>query len=165
MDARLSQLKDIHLPQPIALWPIAPAWLAVYFLCIIFLAYLVYAGYKAQRKKYIVHFALAKLNELEKLMAENPKLNGALEISTLLRRTALHYYPRENIAGLTGQAWLSFLNQSGNMSAFNGEEGKLLTEAPYRKNELTDLTPLFSSAKTWLIAISKKKGLRGVSSC
>lgn len=158
MNPELQQLKDIHLPHAIRMWPIAPGWLILLAVSLFALGYAVYVWYKAKRKKYTVKFALAKLSKLEQLLLENPeKINVAAEVSTLLRRTALYYFPREDIAGLTGGDWLTFLNRSGETLAFSQEIGCLLTDAPYQKESTADLTPLFTLVRAWLITISKKK--------
>lgn len=158
MNADLQQLKDIHLPPPINTWPIAPGWIGLLVLVFALLSYLLYLWHKANKRKYTVKFALAKLEKLQHSMTENPKnINIAAEISILLRRTALHYFRREEIAGLSGKHWLHFLNRSGDTTKFTEETGTLLTDAPYRKDSTPDLTPLFTLARAWLINISKKK--------
>jgi hypothetical protein len=158
MNPDLQQLKDIHLPKAVTTWPIAPGWIILSILLFCIVCYTGYRWYSQRRKKYTAHFALAKLNKLRALMVENPeKINIAAEISILLRRTALHYFQRDEIAGLSGKEWLCFLNRSGDTTHFTSETGYLLTDAPYQKNTLADLTPLFSLAQTWLKTISKNK--------
>lgn len=158
MNPALQQLKDIHLPQAVHMWPMAPGWLVLYVLLIATVLYAIYFWYQSKRKKYTVKFALAKLDKLEQLLAKNPeKINIAAEISTLLRRTALYYFRREEIASLTGKQWLDFLNRSGETTHFTQETKRLLTDAPYQKEVSNDLTPLFTLARAWLMTISKKK--------
>lgn len=157
MDNELQQLKDIHLPQAISWWPLAPGWFVLLAVLCGLLIYLFYLFYQKTKQKYVVKYALTKLKRLAK---EDPSdRNLAAEISTLIRRTALHYFNRTEIAGLTGQAWLEFLNRSGNTQQFTTAAGYLLIDAPYRKNNPSDLAPLFAIAETWLVTISKKKTL------
>lgn len=158
MNKELAKLKDIHLPQPINMWALAPGWilLAIILMCLISVG--VYFWYKAQQKKSTIKFALAYLTKLQSIMIDNPNnINIAAEISTLIRRTALHYFPREQIAGLTGDDWLHFLNDSSENAVFTADIANLLTEVPYQKNNIHDLTPLFDVTKNWLISINKKK--------
>ncbi len=35
----------------------------------------------------------------------------AIELSALLKRASLSYFPRSEVASLTGEAWIQFLNQ------------------------------------------------------
>lgn len=168
MNTELQQLKDIHLPPAINMWPIAPGWIILFALllsAIIFFfqrklsAWLAFYFLRNKKKK-AVKFALKKLGQLKSLMAKNPDdIHIAAEISTLIRRTALSYFHREEIAGLSGNEWLNFLNRSGNTDQFTQETGRLLIDAPYRKNITTDLAPLFVLTENWLITISKKKSI------
>ena len=158
MNTTLEQLKDIHLPGAIPQWPTAPGWITLYILLLVLICYLLRVWYKRQYKKITVKFALSKLKKLKDLMVENPdQLNIAAEISTLIRRTALHYFHREEIAGLSGNDWLDFLNRSGNTTQFTGEVGRLLIDGPYRQNNTSDLTPLYTLTHAWLVTISKMK--------
>jgi hypothetical protein len=56
----------------------------------------------------------------------------AAAVSALLRRLALARYPRERVAGLSGDAWLDFLDRSGGGGGFRSGVGRALTELPYR---------------------------------
>lgn len=156
MNADLEQLRDIHLPNAIPMWPIAPGWIMIFAILLGLISYLMYVAYQRKQKKITVKYALSKLNMLKHLMIENPNnINIAAEISTLIRRTALHYFHREEIAGLSGNDWLAFLNRSGNTTQFTGETGNLLIDGPYRQNNAADLTSLFVVTKAWLATISK----------
>lgn len=155
MDIELQHLKDIHLPQPIHMLPTAPGWIIVYLIIFLLFSWTLYFLYKLMRNRHTVKFALTKLNKLQQQMQENPNINVAAEISTLLRRTALYYFPREDIAGLSGKQWLEFLNRSGKTMNFTQNDGCLLTDAPYQKNNITDSTTLFVLTREWLKVISK----------
>lgn len=150
MDAELQKLKDIHLPPIIPMWSLIVGCI---ILCLVILGW-VYIWRQQRKKKYTVKFALL---QLKKLQAEDPsESNIAAEISQLIRRTALHYFNRNEIAGLSGTAWLNFLNTSGNTTQFTESVGQLLIEAPYRKSYTTDLAPLFTLTEKWLMTMSKK---------
>lgn len=160
MNAELQQLKDIHLPPALTSWLIAPGWLMLLIIFLSLIVYLCYRWVKQQRKRYVVKFALSKLNDLRTLMAANPdNINIAAELSILIRRTALYYFDRKNIAGLIGIEWLNFLNQTGHTSEFTTSIGHMLLDAPYRKPQVVDLAPLFVLTQTWLHALSKKNPL------
>ena len=45
-------------------------------------------------------------------------------ISTVLKRTALAAWPREQVAALTGAAWLAFLDRTGRTTAFTDGAGR-----------------------------------------
>jgi hypothetical protein len=157
MNPNLQQLKDIHLPHAFnKLWPLAPGWIILCILVLMSFCGFLYVYYRKRRKKQIVRFILKKLYALEQLSLENTKgVNIAAEVASLLRRTALHYFPREQIAGISGKAWLDFLNQSGQTTKFTQDVGLLLVDIPYRKNYTSDLSPLFALAKVWVLSVSK----------
>lgn len=157
MNPTLQQLKDIHLPHAICMWPIAPGWIILYFAALGLLIYLLYYYYRKRKQRYIVNYALRQLNQLKELKQNNnnpQNINIAAELSTLIRRTALYYFNRNVIAGLSGQNWLQFLNESGRTTQFTADAGQLLIEAPYRKNQDADLTTLFTLTENWLLAIA-----------
>lgn len=158
MDADLQQLKDIHLPPEIHSWPTAPGWIILVLLSSCLLIYLIYIGFNHHKRKKTVKFAIEKLKQLKNIANDNTEnMNIAIEISTLIRRTALYYFNRNDIAGLTGNAWLEFLNQSGNTRQFTDGIGRLLIDAPYSKHVNTDLASLFDLTQAWLSSISTAK--------
>lgn len=78
------------------------------------------------------------------------------QISTLLRRTAVSIFPREEVAGLTGKAWLDFLDMSSGGAGFTQGEGRVLLDAPYRKNKQANIDALLSLCDDWLKTVSRK---------
>ncbi len=158
MDQELLKLKDIHLPHAIVTWPTAPGWISLYVLLLASILFFSIWWYLRYKRRYTVKHALARLNKLKELNKHNPdNINIALEISTLIRRTALHYFKRNDIAGLSGTAWLAFLNRSGDTDHFTGETGRLLLDAPYRQHYSANIDPLFTSTRSWLNAIASQK--------
>lgn len=156
LNPNLQQLKDIHLPPPIHMWPIAPGWIIVYLLVLFVVGYSVYAWYRRRNDQRTINYALRQLDQLQTLITHNPHhINIAAEVSILIRRTALHYFKRDSIAGLAGKEWLTFLNESGCTTQFTSTTGQFLIDAPYRKNNKTDIEPLFALTKNWLMIIAK----------
>ena len=78
----------------------------------------------------------AALRELATLRAQLPagldRRNFAAALSVLLRRLALTRFPRERVAGLSGAAWLAFLDATGGGGAFARGPGLVLAELPYQ---------------------------------
>ena len=158
MNPALQQLKDIHLPQGISMWPTAPGWIVLYLILFACVLLFIYYRYQQKKRSYTADYALRQLIQLKKLMLHNPNhIHIAAEISTLIRRTALHYFNRKTIAGLSGQNWLQFLNNSGRTTGFNSDVGQVLINAPYSKHDNSDLTPLFLLTEKWLTEIAHVK--------
>jgi hypothetical protein len=80
--------------------------------------------------------ALRQLEESRSAYAYhgNPVTLGA-EISELLRRTMLAYAPRAEVAGLTGEAWLEWLDRDLDQPLFREGAGRSLLDLPYRNPE------------------------------
>lgn len=149
--APLAQLKDIHLPDAIGWWPLAPGWYAIITLSIVLILVLATYAYRQHR------YALAKKQALLLLARyqddyekEHNTATSSAQISELLRRVALVYYPRTEVASLHGDAWVQFLNQTSKSVDFNGVRA-LLLDAPFKASDNNiDLNPLFTHAKLWI---------------
>jgi len=146
----LAQLRDIHLPEPVSWWPLAPGWLLVFFslIILIFLGiYLLHRHYKNNRPK---RQALKLLSQYYQQYKENNNTHRtSARLSELLRRVALAYYPRDRVAGLQGEEWIEFLNNTVKDINFN-EVKELLLEHPYQHETQTSLEPLFSYVNAWI---------------
>lgn len=144
----LSQLKDIQLPAPVAPALIAPGWIAL-GVVVLWVSMMILWGYLQYRKKPKV-VALKMIKMLEKKYYQNPQSDTIIpELSEILRRVALCYYPREQVAGLTGRAWLEFLDKTCQTSNFV-QVGEILTSGPYEKSPSYDCQALFQSVYEWV---------------
>ncbi len=131
--AQALNLRDIHLPGAPGLWPLAPGW---WLLAGVSLALLAWAGFVGWRHYRLRRAHKLVLDELDCIMADlvqqrSPALLANL--STLLRRLALLRFSRERVAGLTGDAWLHFLDASGQTTGFCSGPGRMLVTGPYQR--------------------------------
>lgn len=103
----LAQLKDIHLPEQIHNYPIAPGWWILLFIITTTIIYFFVKWLKAYR------FAKAKRQAI-KLLAEidDAEENQNNDIMNLLKWAALQYFPRVQVAPLFGQQLQHFLTES-----------------------------------------------------
>lgn len=146
----LSQLRDIHLPTPVGWWPLAPGWyvlgltvLLVFILSVYFLGRR-YLNGRPRRE------ALRLLDSYQK--TSEKQVSSALmagRLSELLKRVALAYFPRETVASLQGEAWISFLNETGKGLDFTAVKKELI-ELPYQSATEADLQCLFRVARAWI---------------
>ncbi|MFT4060599.1 MAG: DUF4381 domain-containing protein [Legionella sp.] len=146
----LAQLKDIHLPESVSFWPLAPGWYMVMTLILLLLFYLMYQVHQRHRHALAKKKALALLDTYQQRYEQehNVAITSAY-ISELLRRVALVYFPREQVASLHGEAWLQFLQQTGKGSDFNSVR-EMLLDAPFKNDPTMNLEPLFQQAKLWI---------------
>ncbi|MFI4919262.1 MAG: DUF4381 domain-containing protein [Legionellales bacterium] len=146
----LAQLKDIHLPGPVSWWPLAPGWYVLLILALLLCLGLAGFFYKKGRHARPKKQALALLARYQQdyEREHNTQLTSA-RISQLLRRVALVYFPREQVAGLHGDAWVNFLNQTSNGLDFKPVQAMLL-EAPFQAVTTVSLKPLLTRAALWI---------------
>lgn len=147
----LAQLKDIHLPEAIGWWPLAPGWYVLIVLICLLITWLGYQAYRHARYARPKKQALILLATYQQCYAQEQNAPEACaRISELLRRVALVYYPRKDVASLHGDAWLHFLNQTSKGLDFNTVR-ELLLDVPFKAaNTVPDLAPLFAHAKLWI---------------
>lgn len=146
----LAQLKDIHLPATVGWWPLAPGWyvvLILFFLLLGFITFVCYRRYlNARAKKQALALLQSYVHQYEK--DRNTQL-ASTRISELLRRVALVYFPREQVASIHGQEWINFLNKTSKGVDFEAVKTMLL-DSPFKPNEQINLNPLITQATLWI---------------
>lgn len=156
----LAQLRDIHLPEPIGWWPLAPGWYLLLFLVIFCIAIIVLYSWRRYKNSVSKRQGLRLLNTYYSQYQndQNSQLASA-RVSEILKRVALVYFPRAKVASLNGADWIQFLNETGKGIDFNPIRYELL-ELPYSssqpgKTTLEKIDVLFESAKHWIKQRSK----------
>jgi hypothetical protein len=146
------QLRDIHLPAMPSVWPPAPGW---WMLAALLLALLAWVGIVALRRHRIRQARQRILDEIARLEAQLVPGNTTTVLSglsVLLRRHALLRYPHDNVAGLTGVAWLRFLDVSSASTGFSEGPGRVLVTGPYQRDlpQDFDATGLLILVRQWV---------------
>ncbi len=156
-------LRDLHLPDPISWWPLAPGWWLLLTFLLLLVVVLLGTRYLIKRGR-LKRVALAELNHIEQRYQANDEDSQQLiqALSVLFRRLALTRYPRLEIASLTGEQWLAQLDvalikttQSG---SFSSGIGRVLIEAPYNPNCTVDMPALLGLARVWIQQAAKQRG-------
>lgn len=143
----LQHLRDIHLPPPVSCWPLAPGWFALITLIIMLIGIATWLYYRQRRRFQWQRIALKELQSLEIAWQQQTSI---IELATLLKRVALARFKREDVAGLTGEAWLQFLDRTGKTKAFTEGVGRLLLTAPYQAKTPTETIELLQLVKRWI---------------
>ena len=126
-------LRDLHLPDAIAWWPLAPGWWGVIALLTILAGWLLWRAWRRWQFHAPRRYALRALARAEAgFLDHGNAVRLAREVSTLLRRGMLAYAPRHEVAGLTGESWLAWLDQDMPVPFFHTDGGRSLLELPYR---------------------------------
>lgn len=99
----LAALHDIHLPDPIGLWPPAPGWWVV---LLVAAAFVLWQALRVRaRRRSPDRIALDILDELHaRFEADGNSVALATGLSRLLRRISLARFDRRESAGLHGEA-------------------------------------------------------------
>lgn len=122
----MERLAEPPEPPPISMLPQTQGWLWLGLVVGLLLAWLAWRLVGRWRANAYRREALAALNR----SGDDPVV-----IAQVLRRTALAAWPRRDVAGLTGAAWLQFLDQTGGKGRFAQEGGSDLIRAPYAPNQ------------------------------
>lgn len=150
-------LRDIHLPDAVSLWPPAPGWWLVVVLLII-LALLLPRLIRYLKQPRPNKLALAEFNEIKKQFHEQQNHQQlARDLSALLRRIGLSYFPRAQVASLTGDNWQQQLNQLNPQQPLAEDLFHSLSAAAYQPAPELDAEKLLSSCEQWLKHLPRRR--------
>lgn len=116
-------MHDIVVSEPVSWWPLASGW---YVLILVLAMAIIWFGVKTFKQWKKNAYRRAALRELKSI--------SPADLPALVKRVSLCIYPREQVATLSGEAWLEFLDQSGNTQDFTQGPGRNLLELSYNPN-------------------------------
>ncbi len=133
MDPEQIPLRDLHLPDAIGWWPLAPGWwvvigMAALGMLLLLRRALELRGRSAARRHAVRQFECFKAA----YQHHGNAVTLGTELSELTRRTMLAYAPRTDVAGLTGEDWLMWLDRDLDEPQFVAGAGRNLLDLPYR---------------------------------
>lgn len=147
-DPRLQALRDIHPAPPPDWWPPAPGWWLLALLGLALIVLLTVQTRRFRRRRHRRRLVLDELRRLYRSHREHPR-DLCAAFSGLLRRAALARFPRDRVAGLSGEDWLRFLEHTGD-AEFTRGPGRALIEATYRPHAEIDGEALHALVRRWL---------------
>ncbi|MDQ7089947.1 MAG: DUF4381 domain-containing protein [Methylococcales bacterium] len=144
-------LRDIHLPEALSNASFAIGW----WMLLILIPLLCFSGYwlfKRITRKTAIKAARKLLKNLK--VDDSQTKREKLEIvSALLRRVAISLNSRSDCAGLTGKAWLSYLDSLWKENAFSEGSGQILISGRFQKqSDDFDMEGLIAMTERWLKA-------------
>jgi hypothetical protein len=152
--ASLANLHDIIVPEAVSWWPLASGSYAIASVMLIISAWFIArSAYRWRRNAYRRN-ALTQLQQLKATISPETAASVLGELATLMRRVALTVYPRSQIAGLTGDAWLNFLDESAATTQFANDNGRRLMSAAYGTHAsiaTSDAEKLVELVEHWVI--------------
>ncbi len=120
----LDRLIPMADPEPVSMVPQTAGWAV---LAVLLAGVLSYGGWRIWHRFRANAYRRAALQALDRA-GGNPKA-----LASLLRRTALAAYPRRDVAALTGDDWLHFLDETSGIKEFSSGAGQALARAPYQR--------------------------------
>ncbi len=157
MDATnpLDQLHDLILPVPISWWPPAPGWWILATLLLMMLIFALRKGWQWYQRGVPKRAALKQLKQhWQAYQRDQNALQLLRDLDILLKRMALSYFPREQIAPLHGSAWLEFLDKSGQTQGFTRGVGRWLGDGLYQAemplHQPAQLQALLNLCRDWI---------------
>jgi len=162
-------LRDIHLPDSVSWWPPALGWWLLLVLVVLIVALFFWSKRRRQLFK-LRNSSMAELDAIYKAYQKQYDAKRfARELSVLLRRVCISYFPTSDAAGLTGTAWLVFLdsllsakhNKSG--QKFSNGVGEVLVKAPYQHNLKAsdiDVEALYKLSTEWIYSLGPMHRIR-----
>ena len=157
-------LRDIHLPDPVSWWPLAPGWWLLLFIVIagIFLSLFLIKRHR-EKKLSAIFIANQEFDQIKNNFKNNNDQSRLIaDLSALLRRISISIHKRDVAASLTNEDWLKFLDQYSTNNEFSQGVGRILVEGPYQPSPSYDSDELIALISLWFDNIKKDK--RGFSS-
>ncbi|MDX1636041.1 MAG: DUF4381 domain-containing protein [Marinobacter sp.] len=106
----LSNLRDIHLPEPGGFWPPAPGW---WLLAVLALAGVIALGLWLYRRHRANRWLKQARQEIDRLArSQQGDHQRLVELNRLLKRAARRRYPERHPESLSGDAWVAFLRDT-----------------------------------------------------
>lgn len=129
----LAGLHDIVLPAPVSYVPATVGWAAGALLIGAVAVWIGVWRFRKWRANAYRRHALAEFARLEALL-ERPETRGRAlaAFAPLVKRTALAFLPRDEVASLSGEPWLRVLDETGPAAAFVDGPGRILEEVAFR---------------------------------
>ena len=124
----LGDFVEVASPAAISWWPQTPGW---WWLGAALLGFALYRAWRGLRHWYRNRYRREAASRLQEIAAGTTQAGLVADINRLLKITAIAAYSREQVARLSGQEWVDFLNHHCPAAPFSTAQSQLLAEAAY----------------------------------
>jgi hypothetical protein len=111
----LAQLRDIHLPEAVSWWPLAPGW---WVLAVLLFVGLAYTGHFFWQRHHAFTYRRQALAQIKQL-PNNHQHQRITALLALLKRVAVSAYPELNLSSRNQAEFIAFLNQTCPKAGFD----------------------------------------------
>ena len=144
------QLRDIHLPEAVGWWPLAPGW---WILMFISLAILITLITRTIRNNKLNAYRVSATLETHEAFALWQKGNDTAvylkTINAILKRISLHHDSTSSVANQSGINWVESLNQASKQP-LSEETMQALGVACYQTKPETDVEHVQQQIVSWI---------------
>lgn len=148
-------IDEILLPEVVTWWPSAPGWKV---LGLIFLVWLLLRGIRLARRWWRNRYrreALRRIKQLQQQAGSNA-MDVVAFLPYYIKVTALQAYPRAEVASLSGESWLAFLDAHYLGPPFVEGTGRKLLAVSYLPREQWQLNDnesdrLIQMVRQWIV--------------
>jgi hypothetical protein len=132
----LDALHDIVVPEPVSWMPATTAWNVLFGLLVVALIAITWLAWRRHRANRYRRAALARMDEVEAALADRDRRSAALQrLPVIVKQVALAISPRSDVASLSGQPWLAYLDGTYQGDRFRDGPGRLLPGIAYARPE------------------------------
>lgn len=139
----LDQLKDIHLPEAVSIWPLAWPWWALLVCALALITFIVVRYKKNQWRRQ----ALGQLKNI----ATSDELFCVQQCNRLLKQVALYRFG-QSCASLSGEKWLEFLDSKVKTAIFTDHFNTFafIIDQPREVGTSIDVIQLKKAIEHWI---------------
>lgn len=145
----LGDFVEVVSPESISWLPQTAGWA---WLGAFLLAVLLRYGWQRLRHWHRNRYRREATVRLQQLAQDSTQEAWLIELNKLLKLTALAAFSREQVARLSGQEWVEFLNRHCASTPFSPDHCNLLARGVYESTAVADATrqALFAACLNWV---------------
>ena len=128
MDEALANLQELPLPEPVSYAPQTAGW---YLLLAIALMLAAVVVFRWRRHRASNRYRREALSALVRIERESSGAGALDQLPALVKQTLLAFAPREDVAQLSGNRLLQFLDSTYGGTEFTAGPGRLLPKCSY----------------------------------
>ena len=146
----LAELRDIHLPDAISWWPLAPGWWLLITISLVAIVYICAMLLKGYNERLYRRQALQKIHQIQ-----GHDQQHLIALFEILKQVANSAYPQRNFASLAANDFVHFLQNSCKTPVFknipDNWEALLYSNRQASSEQQKQLMEqLHSDAKSWI---------------
>jgi hypothetical protein len=151
--ASIIQLKDIPLPPPVSYATQTVGWCVVAAIVLALLLWMAFLRWRRWCRNRYRRAAQAELDAMAHAAADPRQRAHALAaLPVLVKRTVLAWAPRQQVASMSGEAWLDYLDLTLAGENFTRGPGRELETLAYADADIRadDLAALITLLHRWI---------------